>query len=854
MSSLDPFERAKVSLSPGQALRVTASGLTNVQVLEGGPTGTTPLTNEWRDFGPYSVNARLLVECVSGQATYGYANALAELSQDQVLAVESEGAIAAPSVPWRAAQDAINFGACIITRDVGLAQPLLLGSRTRLSVRAGVTVTGTGANQHNFARVGNAEYLDNGIPGIWIVCATQRSSYGEGTIAYTHSGTTLTYTAPGDTAGAPVSIAAVVSVATSNIFTLTSGNGVDQLHVVVASSASRTGNSTKSLRIEPITGARPITWVRNGSTFVATEAGHTRRIGDIVMVFGAARQHGYIIAADATTWTLADTAGAGSGSGQAFGVRSPRISAAGARIVGNHSTLPNTNVSNHNHCLVIFAATSPRIELGDVEDFTKYVVYATGCADLETSGVTAMSGDCADTIHYTGPQRNPRAFNVRAKAIDNVVGIGCCDYIDYNIFFPSNGTVDVEDPRVSIECVDTIFEPVRFYNANSGWIRRAVVEGVRGTYDSATGPCAVRVMTDNNASQVDPGNTNIDGLTLRRVTAVADSASVHTPALISTGTGTRRGLKIEDTPLRGCGSNLSGTVVIDSAWEDVEFTPEDGASGWSGAAMHVRGAGTIRNLTINVPRRLRGDNQLGVDTGTAQQPCLLQLESAAATVTKLTMNGGVIDDISSTGTKAAFVRNNGVVSKAYLNNIEAIDCEAVWRQLTNSNSATRVYVNGAQVDATYFFVTDVAIAAVQAVNVHQSAGTFAHLGAAGTYRFDLCNVNVVSRLIRNVTGASTITVNGVNVNAGTFFQNDASNPTLSLSAANCSATTPFSIGGGTPDIRLTGPVSLPIDGTIINATATNHAANASFYNSGAGFGAGVGGYVRGASAWVRIAA
>lgn len=70
MSRLDPFERAKVSLNPGEVLRVTASGSASVVMLEGGPSGTTTVSNTSQTFGPYSVPARLTVECTSGVADY----------------------------------------------------------------------------------------------------------------------------------------------------------------------------------------------------------------------------------------------------------------------------------------------------------------------------------------------------------------------------------------------------------------------------------------------------------------------------------------------------------------------------------------------------------------------------------------------------------------------------------------------------------------------------------------------------------------------------------------------------------------------------------------------------------------
>lgn len=96
MSDLDPFERAKIALNPGQILRVNAAGSANVQVLEGGPTGTTSVTNASRQFGPYSVAARLIVECVSGRAEYGLDQSVYPLTTVETAAIRDRAYMRSP--------------------------------------------------------------------------------------------------------------------------------------------------------------------------------------------------------------------------------------------------------------------------------------------------------------------------------------------------------------------------------------------------------------------------------------------------------------------------------------------------------------------------------------------------------------------------------------------------------------------------------------------------------------------------------------------------------------------------------------------------------------------------------------
>ncbi len=71
MTDLAQGYSAKVSLSPGQSLRVSAAGSASVQALVGAPSGTTPVNGTSILFGPYDVTAQLRVTAVSGTTSYG---------------------------------------------------------------------------------------------------------------------------------------------------------------------------------------------------------------------------------------------------------------------------------------------------------------------------------------------------------------------------------------------------------------------------------------------------------------------------------------------------------------------------------------------------------------------------------------------------------------------------------------------------------------------------------------------------------------------------------------------------------------------------------------------------------------
>lgn len=70
MGTLTAGARAKVLLSPGRSLRVTAPGTAVVSMRFGGPEGDTTITAGTQTFGPYDVQASLSVTATSGSVSY----------------------------------------------------------------------------------------------------------------------------------------------------------------------------------------------------------------------------------------------------------------------------------------------------------------------------------------------------------------------------------------------------------------------------------------------------------------------------------------------------------------------------------------------------------------------------------------------------------------------------------------------------------------------------------------------------------------------------------------------------------------------------------------------------------------
>ncbi|KQP02461.1 hypothetical protein [Pseudorhodoferax sp. Leaf265] len=70
MPILSAGAHADVVLAVGEVLRVSTAGVATVAASYGAPAGTTTVTANTQDFGPYSVPAKLALTAVSGSSNY----------------------------------------------------------------------------------------------------------------------------------------------------------------------------------------------------------------------------------------------------------------------------------------------------------------------------------------------------------------------------------------------------------------------------------------------------------------------------------------------------------------------------------------------------------------------------------------------------------------------------------------------------------------------------------------------------------------------------------------------------------------------------------------------------------------
>jgi len=743
---------------------------------------------------------------------------------------------------WRTMQDALNAGN--LTLGAGgypLSEPLLIGGDTTITALAGAVVTNTGSFQHNMLRVGNADFLDSqdAIIGISMFCADERTAYAEGTLTYTHAGTTLTWQLDGDTAGTPVSIASVTTPATGGLFSVSSGGG-HTVYVKVTANAARNSTRAKRVRIEPIDGMRPVTWTRDTTTLTVTEPGHTRKVGDVVQLWGTnLRRHLYVdsVSPAAGTWTAADTRGAGSGAGGAFGVNSITCRLAGSLWDQARGVITVSNTAMCDHTMLFYCVGGLNIEAPTITRNRKYAIFLTGCSNVVGSGLR-LSGDPAisnDGLHICGPSRLGDWTGVSGSAGDNLTAIGCSDLDALIWFWPTQGVIDVENWNIrNIRGEGSYFELFRIYNANSGWVRNITVDGVAGTVHGSTN-AAVTLMEDSvTVGMVDNGATNIDGLTVRNISAVRANGS-QMPTVSIVGAGTRRNLRFENVIPRVGGTTSAATVLLQSTVEDLYVSTREDAQAFAGAFVGLVGASArAKRLVIEGGGRMRGDNQAPVTlgTGSAATPIVLDVANAAAQVDNVEIRGVVLEDISSSGNKARLVNNGGIISKASLGNVRTTSVDSWWRQNSGSNATVDVAAVNCDFSGNFGVAADVGMTAIRETNC-RVAGTAHQFSVTASFKVDAVNC----------------------VFDNTFIRGAANNPTITFTAVNCTATASLSTTGGTPVYRIGGACNLTLDGALLDATATNHAAGASFYNSNAAFGApGVGAYVRGATAWVRVAA
>lgn len=197
MSDLAQGYSASLILNPGDSYRVSTPGTATVQVAYGGPSGTTTLTAQSRDFGPYDANAKLEVVAVSGTCSYSLLAAIPVTKIDgQYSDPELQSIVAGV---WTSAKPRILF--------------------------IGDSITDYGSAYQTMAMT-TGLFPFGGAAFSIISLSWANGSGTSGTLNFNKAAQTLRWTAPGDTAGAPV------DVSRAGVYTIPSGTVAKTITVV----------------------------------------------------------------------------------------------------------------------------------------------------------------------------------------------------------------------------------------------------------------------------------------------------------------------------------------------------------------------------------------------------------------------------------------------------------------------------------------------------------------------------------------------------------------------------------------------------------------------------------------------
>jgi hypothetical protein len=574
-----------------------------------------------------------------------------------------------------------------------------------------------------------------------------------------------------------------------------------------------------------------------------TETAHPRRIGDFAILFNAttAMRHGYITGVTANTWTIADTGANSTGSATAYGVRNVQIYGNGGVMNYNKAGL-TTGLMSNLHAVILNAVSDVFVENLQVNNCTKYACLITGYKNAVFRGFSTYRADSSDlsgnsdVIHPLGPGQGFLAENTRAQGGDNIFGMGCADYFDYVFNCPQYGDLSLIGGRiVDTWCENTDEQPVRFYNANgTNQIKNWVVDGVYGTYGPSVYSAVAIIMDTMSGGMVDSGNTNIDGLTVISPDAVRSDGTTSYAVKVA-GAGTRRNLRFDRVRPRPGNTTLRATVWFDPATsaEDVSVSFEGG--NFSGYLVGITGATTVGRLTVRSTGVLNGDNALGATF----RPVVVALDSTTTVLTYLDIAGMVIDDTSASGTKVAGVLNVGTIGEIAMTDTVFVDGDAAIRYSSGATSGGVLRMRNVNCAAAFVAVYDAGAPANVALetvwhNAASNALFTVNESTARNIRVRAVNCRGGNRFLRNQLGNHTWTISG--------YGNEPGGGAAIVTDA------------GSPVWRLDGDWDLITDGALLDATATNHRAGAKFYNTNAAFGApGVGAYVRGSAAWVRVA-
>lgn len=660
---------------------------------------------------------------------------------------------------------------------------VLLPSYVRMRIAAGVTLKLSGTYGRTMLRNGNACTTGNMLIGAcFVICADTETTSGTGTIRSVSGPARLAYKAPGDTEGSLVDVSAA-----DGKYTLISSNG-QSIYVSVAR-GQLVASVTQNIKvISACDGARSATWSRNTTTLTITEAGHNRRVGDAVSLFGTSVIGvAFIESISGSTWTTSDTRGAGSGSCRVFGSRSIELSVDnGAWIDYDYSNHATTLSSNDTHALIFNSITRLSTPGLRVINVRKYAFYATAFSDIITRDME-LPDTQADGWHLNCPGKVAICNGLTGKDGDNLTALGGSDFAPYVINWTSewcsNGG-DISDVTIDHVKCNNHTEILRLYGSAGRIFRNIAVRDAYGVLDPTT-VAAVAMIVDTVTPVESAADVSVDGLTIERIDLRrSDGGEVRVFSDISAlaGAGFRKNVVIRDITLPdpmgdssnpiSTGAGKVGAIAVAGLYDMLRVERvhsrlafSTGYSKWKGTVVDVQAGAVIASLHID---DVRWDNDTSL-LPTSTFSAVVKIEPSS-TVTDLVVSRiNIAERAGSPTNRAIVVYNNGGTSTAVtVRGVEFFDGDSIVRIASTATANPTIVVDDVYANrgATLCVTHDVA-ASVSVSNIRGVINGLMNSGAAsGTSK--LRGMNIVATLNAGLgaitaygSGTHKIDANGV---------------------------------------------------------------------------------------------
>jgi len=676
-------------------------------------------------------NISAIVNPVTGRITISTGNGTTPIPEIAGLVSSDSAQAAANSTALQAALS--GGGDCTIAAQgtLHINETMLLPSGTRLRLSSGLTLALTGTYGRTMLRNANACASGNlTIGACFVICADSETPSGAGAIRSIAAPARLYYTAPDDTEGAAVDVSAA-----DGKYTLTSANG-QRLYVSVARSYLNAGVSQAVRVLSACDGAASATWSRDTATLTITEAGHNRRAGDAVTIFGATILGLYYInAVSGSTWSVADTRGAGSGACRVFGSRGIEISVDNGALIDYAQTGKTVAQSCDTHAIIINSASKTTTPGLRVANARKYAFYATHVAGLDSQQVETPAS-ISDGWHVNGPARNVSLRGMSGANGDNLTALGNSDFAPYVINWSGEyGGGDIDGASISdVTGNNNHTELCRIYSTTGRVFKNIVLRNFTGTVDATT-TAVIALSTDTVTPVENAVELNIDGLTIERVNVRrSDGGEIRIFADVSAAAasaGKRKNVVLRDLVLPDpmgdaanpivTGRGVVGAIQVLGNYDGLRVervrAPLNLANGhaqWKGTVVSAGNGAVIKALVVDDVKFANNNTLLP----TAAFSAIVKVDPGA-TVTSLLIQNVDTYEVNGTGTKAVLLyANGGTTTNVTLRDVANLDGDSIAR-IGASGTVTSLSIDGAYANSstTYCVAADKSVPSITYSNI-----------------------------------------------------------------------------------------------------------------------------------------